>query len=503
MLLRPYRPVAHLTITTMDNHIKSCRSCNGSAESPQCSACSSANHPVSCGKKRGPEEELPETSKLQRREIIDEHQNNYHSRDETISRPDLLQKIASLHRADRDVGASRSCSQGSCVHIDSLPLSVMLQIFSSLPPYDLLHRVAPVCKSWNQLAYDPSLWKTLNLRKYSKITDTQLLKVLGWSRRVLFLDISDLRNITRDGIPAALTKCGHLRTLKMHRSMHLHLGVFQSIAKSCQSLQQLFLDGSTSVCDKSLLLIASSCHKLELLRINQCSKVSDKGIIAVAKTCHKLRQITMDQCTKVTDASLKALVDNCPKLQAISCMSCDLTDVGVGYLSKAPDLQFMEVSNIKGLTNKCIMKVVGSCPKLECINVSLCTSINDECVDYIARHAKSLKSIYLVSCNLTDSALMSLGTHCKTIETVDVGWCKGITDAGVDHISRICPTLKYLGLMRCDRVSIPVTEELVEKYPGITYSSMWLDCRRLLERAKKEGAHLNIPFIGPPPLQQQ
>lgn len=40
--------------------------------------------------------------------------------------------------------------------------------------------------------------------------------------------------------------------------MHLHLGVFQSIAKSCQSLQQLFLDGSTSVCDKSLLLVSSS-----------------------------------------------------------------------------------------------------------------------------------------------------------------------------------------------------------------------------------------------------
>lgn len=39
-----------------------------------------------------------------------------------------------------------------------------------------------------------------------------------------------------------------------------------------------------------------------------------------------------------------------------------------------------------------------------------------------------------------------------TIETVDVGWCKEITDQGATQIARSSKSLRYLGLMRCDKV---------------------------------------------------
>lgn len=40
-----------------------------------------------------------------------------------------------------------------------------------------------------------------------------------------------------------------------------------------------------------------------------------------------------------------------------------------------------------------------------------------------------------------------------TIETVDVGWCKEITDHGATQIAQSSKSLRYLGLMRCDQVS--------------------------------------------------
>lgn len=39
-----------------------------------------------------------------------------------------------------------------------------------------------------------------------------------------------------------------------------------------------------------------------------------------------------------------------------------------------------------------------------------------------------------------------------TIETVDVGWCKEITDRGATQIAQRSKSLRYLGLMRCDQV---------------------------------------------------
>ena len=55
-------------------------------------------------------------------------------------------------------------------------------------------------------------------------------------------------------------------------------------------------------------------------------------------------------------------------------------------------------------------------------------------------------------CNVMFVALISLGAHSKLLEIVDVGWCNAITDHGVKVISSTCPTLTYLGLMRCDKV---------------------------------------------------
>ncbi len=50
-------------------------------------------------------------------------------------------------------------------------------------------------------------------------------------------------------------------------------------------------------------------------------------------------------------------------------------------------------------------------------------------------------------------ALISIGQYSSTIETVDAGWCKEITDQGATQIARSSKSLRYLGLMRCDKVS--------------------------------------------------
>lgn len=50
-------------------------------------------------------------------------------------------------------------------------------------------------------------------------------------------------------------------------------------------------------------------------------------------------------------------------------------------------------------------------------------------------------------------ALIAIGQYSSTIETVDAGWCKEITDQGATQIAKSSKSLRYLGLMRCDKVS--------------------------------------------------
>lgn len=62
-----------------------------------------------------------------------------------------------------------------------------------------------------------------------------------------------------------------------------------------------------------------------------------------------------------------------------------------------------------------------------------------------------LQSFVSHACNVFP-ALIAIGRYSTTIETVDVGWCKEITDRGATQIAQRSKSLRYLGLMRCDQV---------------------------------------------------
>uniref|UniRef100_A0AAV2MQ78 F-box/LRR-repeat protein 17 n=1 Tax=Knipowitschia caucasica TaxID=637954 RepID=A0AAV2MQ78_KNICA len=83
--------------------------------------------------------------------------------------------------------------------------------------------------------------------------------------------------------------------------------------------------------------------------------------------------------------------------------------------------------------------------------------------------------------------LIAIGQYSSTIETVDAGWCKDITDQGATQIAQSSKSLRYLGLMRCDKVNEETVERLVLQYPHIVFSTVMQDCKRTLERAYQMG----------------
>lgn len=65
------------------------------------------------------------------------------------------------------------------------------------------------------------------------------------------------------------------------------------------------------------------------------------------------------------------------------------------------------------------------------------------------------------------TALIAIGQYSSTIETVDAGWCKDITDQGATQIAQSSKSLRYLGLMRCDKVRAPsLATHRVIKHPN-------------------------------------
>uniref|UniRef100_A0A3B3TDM4 F-box and leucine rich repeat protein 17 n=2 Tax=Paramormyrops kingsleyae TaxID=1676925 RepID=A0A3B3TDM4_9TELE len=210
-------------------------------------------------------------------------------------------------------------------------------------------------------------------------------------------------------------------------------------------------------------------------------------MVALAKGCPKLQKIYMQENKLVTDKSVQAFAEHCPQLQFVGFMGCSVTSLGVIHLTRLKNLSSLDLRHISELSSETVMEVVRSCRSLSSLNLCLNWSINDRCVEIIAKEGRSLKELYLVSCKITDYALIAIGQYSNTIETVDAGWCKEITDQGATQIAQSSKSLRYLGLMRCDKVNEETVERLVQQYPHIVFSTVMQDCKRTLERAYQMG----------------
>ncbi|KAM9253412.1 F-box/LRR-repeat protein 17 isoform 2-T2 [Dugong dugon] len=233
--------------------------------------------------------------------------------------------------------------------------------------------------------------------------------------------------------------------------------------------------------------LGSKCSELKDIHFGQCYKISDEGMIVIAKGCLKLQRIYMQENKLVTDQSVKAFAEHCPELQYVGFMGCSVTSKGVIHLTKLRNLSSLDLRHITELDNETVMEIVKRCKNLSSLNLCLNWIINDRCVEVIAKEGQNLKELYLVSCKITDYALIAIGRYSMTIETVDVGWCKEITDQGATLIAQSSKSLRYLGLMRCDKVNEVTVEQLVQQYPHITFSTVLQDCKRTLERAYQMG----------------
>uniref|UniRef100_A0A8C8YK71 F-box/LRR-repeat protein 17 n=1 Tax=Prolemur simus TaxID=1328070 RepID=A0A8C8YK71_PROSS len=371
--------------------------------------------------------------------------------------------------------------------INQLPPSILLKIFSNLSLDERCLSASLVCKYWRDLCLDFQFWKQLDLSSRQQVTDELLEKIASRSQNIIEINISDCRSMSDTGVCVLAFKCPGLLRYTAYRCKQLSDTSIIAVASHCPLLQKVHVGNQDKLTDEGLKQLGSKCRELKDIHFGQCYKISDEGMIVIAKGCLKLQRIYMQENKLVTDQSVKAFAEHCPELQYVGFMGCSVTSKGVIHLTKLRNLSSLDLRHITELDNETVMEIVKRCKNLSSLNLCLNWIINDRCVEVIAKEGQNLKELYLVSCKITDYALIAIGRYSMTIETVDVGWCKEITDQGATLIAQSSKSLRYLGLMRCDKVNEVTVEQLVQQYPHITFSTVLQDCKRTLERAYQMG----------------
>lgn len=287
----------------------------------------------------------------------------------------------------------------------TLDEGTLLKIFSFLPLRDLL-RACQVCRLWYRLSFDMLLWKTLDLRCFSKSLDDpkkfQELVSNRLGKSIICLDLSGFV-MTEGSLRALATQCKKLRVLKL-RSV--------TFAQTCKEMRS-----------KETVLFPKHLECLDI----RFSHGNPRVYRAIEKELSKVKWLGL------CDAFFQILLADERLETAINSMKC---------------LRKLDVSHCRTLKDS-TLTLFARCRELEVLSVRKCSFLTGAFVEVFLDSCVELKTLILDGISLDDETLQNVGWRYSSLKHLDLGWCRLITPAGLKsalpQIARI-QTLEYLGL---------------------------------------------------------
>ncbi|KAH8509007.1 hypothetical protein H0E87_010951 [Populus deltoides] len=197
-----------------------------------------------------------------------------------------------------------------------------------------------------------------------------------------------------------------------------------------------------------------------LLRI--VSLVDDRTVIMASGVCSGWRDaicmglphLCLSWCKNNMNNLVLSLAPKFTKLQTLVLRQDkpQLEDHAVETIaSYCRDLQDLDLSKSFKLSDLSLYALAHGCPNLIKLNISGCTAFSDAGLEYLTKFCQKLKILNLCGCvkGATDRALKGIGRNCSQLQSLNLGWCENVGDAGVMSLAYGCPDLRTLDLCGC------------------------------------------------------
>lgn len=208
-------------------------------------------------------------------------------------------------------------------------------------------------------------------------------------------------------------------------------------------------------------LVNARFNHVRTLRIVHGILLTDLAAATIASQCPLLRELTLSHCTGLTDIALLYIGRGCQHLESVDVSGCvRITDAGVGALMVgcSGSMRNLNISRCRNLTNHALALVARFGVVLQSLNAGWCNGISDAGVAALVAKTSvigtQLRALNLWNLHrITDDGLVALASGCPLLRTLVLLNCHKISDYGIAAIASGCPKLDSLDLYACDRVT--------------------------------------------------
>ncbi|XP_039750203.1 S-phase kinase-associated protein 2-like [Pararge aegeria] len=314
-------------------------------------------------------------------------------------------------------------------NINVLPDELLLDIFKCLPLETLLS-CENVCKRWNKLAQDPSVWKRIVLiysgkPGQSEISEKNLDIITSHCEYILCLKIQYVYDYSV--IKSLIDQCSNLLSLEL---VMCRVGKeFEHDILKWPKLRKFSLKNSILLMNNLDLLIRFDKFKeLNYIALSEFGLNSDN--------CN-----TLLQCSHLSNIFIEKIKD------------LDLEFIKLLILSRQRLLKTLHIYGGNSVDNT-VLQLLSQCPQLKDLAIIRCESLSDEGLISLT----SLKKIDHLqiwnNINFSELCLLkTLGSPALlTLKSLSLSRIQNVTPVIVDLISEYYKNLKFLALYQCPRI---------------------------------------------------
>lgn len=340
----------------------------------------------------------------------------------------------------RDVSQHDTASYPEIPHNDtdffsSLSDEMILRIFHWLPKFTLA-KCARVCRRWNCVVGDRSLWKRIDLAN-RRVTSSCLGLLLHRGVQVLRLTKTE---VTEDGFD----------------------GYWKGDKTGFQYLQYLDLSLS-SASTRMMGHLFTSCQNLKKLSLELCT--IDDNVATLFGQNPNLQVLNLSMCEGLSTTGLAAILGGCRRLTSLNLAWTGLRRQSVAYLSVCLPSSVRKL-NLSGcrenITDEEVLQLVRACPGLMELDLSDSTVITEQSISHIMSHLDKLQYLALSRCyRLPVTSIRELSCHPSLAEVEVFGMFRDGTMEQLKHEMRNVELNRY----PFSSVARPTT--------GIRMTSLW------------------------------
>ncbi|KAG0756384.1 hypothetical protein G6F24_011188 [Rhizopus arrhizus] len=362
-----------------------------------------------------------------------------------------------------------------------LPDELQIKIFSELPLEDLLKSTV-VCRKWNKLVFDGSLWSKINIIPFYKTIPTDyLLKLIKASSG--FLKIANFRGCIQfngHALRVLSEHCPNVQVMIINGCRNLSAASITCFLQRAHQLRVLDVSGLDTV--KNSTLAINSLSRLEKINLSWCRNITGQGLVPLVTSCSSsLRYLKIDGCPQLDDATMETFGRHMPNLTHLSLAACtSLTDTGLlSFLSiQKTKITHLNLSSCARLTDATLRHLSQYTPHLTHLELSGCVLMTDQGFCYLSSRVKSLVHLDLEDLQqITGITVRAIANHQTDLQRFCLSNCTQISDDAITHLilHGVCHKLQHLELDNCT-----VTDEVLNTIAVFLQSQKRIQSESLL-----------------------